>query len=82
MTAPEVTHAVRDYLAFTGGSEVSQIRLGLGCRATLAEIRGALKRLGATSVKSVNTWPTLRTNPRVDASPFTLQKFTVYRLAD
>jgi hypothetical protein len=82
VTAPEVAHAVRGYLAQTGGSEVSQVWLGLERQVTPAQIRAALKVLGATKLTSWNVWPTLRETPHIDRSPFTLKKFTMYRLPD
>jgi hypothetical protein len=82
VSGPEVQAAVRDYLRHTGGSEVDQIFIGPERRATLAEVRAALKRLGAVAWRSVNAWSCLKQNVQTcsEARNWTARRFTVYKL--
>lgn len=80
MTQREAREAVRGYLAHTGGSELEQVWNGLRREVTQAQIRSALKALGAITVKSVNRWPSLATNPTADGCLWPRKLFTVYRL--
>jgi hypothetical protein len=86
MSGPEVNQAVREYLEHTGGSELHQLWNGLEHRATVAEIRAALKRLKVSVWRSVNPWSPLGSigGQAVKASGelggFTRTRFTVYRL--
>jgi hypothetical protein len=61
---------------------MDQLRAGLGFRASEAEVRAALKRLGARAHRMVNAWPTLKRNVQTcyEARNYSAQRFTVYSL--
>lgn len=89
MTQREAQEAVRGYLAHTGGSELEQVWNGLRREVTQAQIRSALKSLGAVAV-TLGDWPKWTTqNERIPARysttgrttmPNVVRKSTVYKL--
>jgi len=87
MGKQEVLEAVRDYLKHTGGAEVRQVWNGLERHCTVAEIRAALKSLGAVA-RVIGDWPRFNSNSEPvpmwsDGWPsrYLPGKFTVYKLA-
>lgn len=85
----EVVDAVREYLQHAGCVELKQLWLGLEKRASLGEIRAALKAIGAVA-RVIGDWPKYASNgdriPTIRHAtgrdlPNVVDRFTVYSLA-
>lgn len=82
MTPNDCTREVSEYLRIAGGAELPMLRLDLGRRWTVAQLRAALKACGAEPYKSKNRYESLRTWSGAGEihHGHTLRGFTMWRV--